>query len=422
MFIDRASIKVEAGKGGDGAVSFRREIYEPNGGPDGGDGGKGGDIILKVDTGLRTLMDFRYKKKYVARNGENGAKKNQYGKAADDLIISVPQGTVIFEANTLKVMADLSKPDSQIVIAKGGKGGKGNTHFKSSIRQAPDFAKKGEKGESFDIVLELKSIADVGLIGMPNVGKSSLLAKITKAKPKVANYHFTTLFPNLGVVEEIRGKSFVLADIPGLIEGASEGVGLGHDFLRHVERTKILVHVLDISGFSADTPLNEYKTIRNELENYSNKLSKKEEVVLLNKIDIANDEEILNEVQEYLDKNNIKYFITSTVTGKNVSEAMKYVQNLVDNIEEENIYEFNDYYEKEEEKDEIVYYIEDGEYCVEGEKIERIFENVNFFSDNSLRHFQLLLNKIGVIDKLKEMGLKDRDTVRIMGYAFEYKE
>ncbi len=422
MFIDRAKIRVEAGKGGDGAVSFRREIYEPNGGPDGGDGGKGGDIIFKVDTGLRTLMDFRYKKKYTAKNGENGQKKNQYGKNAQNLIIKVPQGTVIFEAQTNKVMADLSDFDSEVIIAKGGKGGKGNTHFKSSVRQAPDFAKKGNKGEVYDIVLELKSIADVGLIGMPNVGKSSLLARITKARPKVANYHFTTLFPNLGVVEVIRGKSFVLADIPGLIEGASEGIGLGHDFLRHVERTKMLLHVLDISGLSGANPLDEYKTIRNELLTYSEKLSKKVEIVLLNKMDIASNNDIIEEVEDYLNKNNIKYFKTSTVTGQNINEAMKYVQSILETIEAEDIFDFTDFYEKQDKEDDIVYYIEDGEYCVEGSKMERIFESVNFMSDNSIRHFQLLLNKIGVIDELKKMGLKDDDTVRIMGYAFIYKE
>ncbi len=290
------------------------------------------------------------------------------------------------------------------------------------MRQAPDFAKKGFKGEAYDVILELKSIADVGLIGMPNVGKSSLLARITKARPKVANYHFTTLFPNLGVVEVIRGKSFVLADIPGLIEGASEGIGLGHDFLRHVERTKMLLHVLDVSGLSGKNPLEEYKTIRKELFTYSEKLSKKVEIVLLNKMDIATNNDIIKEVEEYLEKNGIKYFKTSTVTGEQVTEAMKYVQSVLDTLEDEDIFEYTDYYEKEEKEEELIYYIEDGEYCVEGSKMERIFESVNFLSDNSIRHFQLLLNKIGVIDELKKMGLQDEDTVRIMGYAFIYKE
>lgn len=424
MFIDKAEVKIKAGRGGDGSASFRREKFEPKGGPDGGDGGRGGHVIAKVDPGMHTLMDFKYKRKFVAENGLNGTGKKCHGRSGKDVVLSFPQGTVIFEKESGRIMADLSELDSQVVLAQGGRGGKGNVHFKSSTNQAPDYAQKGTEGEEFEIVLELKSIADVGLLGFPNVGKSSLLARITKARPKVDNYPFTTLTPNLGVVEEILGKSFIMADIPGLIEGASLGVGLGHDFLRHVERTRLLVHLVDVSKhYDEDrSPLKDYQIIRKELEDFSPELASRQEVVLLNKVDILDAKNDLEEIKNYLRGRGVKYFLTSTVTGEGVSEAMKYVTTLLDSIEDIDLYKDAEVYVKEEESREIHYFIEDGEYCVEGKPIEGLMRATDFLSYQSEKRFEVNLKKMGVYDKLREMGIKEGDIVRIMGYAFEYKE
>lgn len=421
MFIDRAEIKLTAGKGGDGIVSFRREIFEPHGGPDGGDGGRGGDIIFKVDTGLQTLMDFRYKRVYKADDGENGKRKNQYGKNAKALVIKVPQGTVIFEKETNKLVADLSDEFSEIVLLKGGRGGRGNTHFKTSKRQAPNFKKNGLKGQSLDVVLELKSIADVGLIGLPNVGKSSLLKIITNSKPKISNYHFTTLFPNLGLVENF-DKSFIIADIPGLIEGASEGIGLGHDFLRHIERTSLLLHIIDVSSSEYRNPIDDYKLIREELRKYSTELVKRKEIVFLNKYDLVSDDDKIKEILDYFKDNDITYFLTSNITRKGIKEGINEITSLLEKIEKPDIFTNVEHFEFEDNKDEVIYYIEDGEFILEGEKIERLFNEINFFSVDSIRHFQKVLKNIGVYDNLKEMGLKDKDIIRILGYAFEYRE
>lgn len=421
MFIDRAEIKLTAGKGGDGIVSFRREIFEPHGGPDGGDGGRGGDIIFKVDTGLQTLMDFRYKRVYKADDGENGKRKNQYGKNAKALVIKVPQGTVIFEKETNKLVADLSDEFSEIVLLKGGRGGRGNTHFKTSKRQAPNFKKNGLKGQSLDVVLELKSIADVGLIGLPNVGKSSLLKIITNSKPKISNYHFTTLFPNLGLVENF-DKSFIIADIPGLIEGASEGIGLGHDFLRHIERTSLLLHIIDVSSSEYRNPIEDYKLIREELRKYSTELVKRKEIVFLNKYDLVSDDDKIKEILDYFKDNDITYFLTSNITRKGIKEGINEITSLLEKIEKPDIFTNVEHFEFEDNKDEVIYYIEDGEFILEGEKIERLFNEINFFSVDSIRHFQKVLKNIGVYDNLKEMGLKDKDIIRILGYAFEYRE
>lgn len=424
MYIDKAEIKIKAGRGGHGSASFRREKYEPKGGPDGGDGGRGGHVIAKVDPGMHTLMDFRYKRNFDAENGLYGTGKKCHGRAGEDIILSFPQGTVIFEKHSGKIMADLSEPDAEVILARGGRGGKGNVHFKSSTNQAPDYAQKGLDGEEFELILELKSIADVGLLGFPNVGKSSLLARITKAKPKVDNYPFTTLTPNLGVVEVILGKSFVMADIPGLIEGASDGVGLGHDFLRHVERTKLLVHLLDLSDQYDDerSPLKDYKIIRKELEEFSPELATRTEVVLLNKVDILQDQSRLQEIEDYLKEKEVKYFITSTVTGQGIEDAMKHVTTLLDSIEDIDLYEDIEEYEKEEVDREIYYFIEDGEYCVEGQPIEGLMKATDFLSYQSSKRFEVNLKKMGVYDRLREMGIEEGDVVRIMGFAFEYKE
>lgn len=424
MFIDKAEILIRAGRGGDGSASFRREKYEPKGGPDGGDGGRGGHVIAKVDTGMHTLMDFRYKRKFIAENGLNGQKKKCHGRAGKDIYLSFPQGTVIFEKISGNLLADLSDADSEVILAQGGRGGKGNVHFKSSINQAPDYAQKGLEGEAFDLVLELKSIADVGLVGFPNVGKSSLLSSITKARPKIDNYPFTTLTPNLGVVEVITGKSFIMADIPGLIEGASAGVGLGHDFLRHIERTRLLVHIVDLATHHEEerTPLEDYQIIRRELEEFSDELAKRVEVVLLNKTDILENDLRLQELEDYLNLRGIKSFRTSTVTGEGITEAMKYVTTLLESIEPIDLYSDAEPYEKEVEDREIHYSIVDGEYCVEGGPIEGLMRATDFMSYQSEKRFEVNLKKMGVYDKLREMGIKEGDIVRIMGYAFEYKE
>ena len=334
MFVDQAQISIKAGKGGDGVIAFRREKYVPDGGPSGGNGGKGGDIIAKVDTGMRTLMDFKYKAHYNAPDGEKGRKKNMYGKKGDDLIITVPPGTIIKDKESGKIIADLIEPDDEKVIARGGKGGRGNAEFKTSTRQAPTFSEQGFYGQERVIVLELKMIADVGLAGFPNVGKSTLLAQVTKAKPKIANYHFTTLFPNLGVVEMIKGKSFVLADIPGLIEGAHEGVGLGHDFLRHVERTKAILHVVDVSGVEGRDPIDDFIKINQELEKYSDKLSQRVQVVAANKVDLVYDNEKVEEFVSFIEEQGYKCFVISAATGKGVDELMKYVTEILDDIED----------------------------------------------------------------------------------------
>ncbi|WP_416197709.1 MAG: GTPase ObgE [Sporanaerobacter sp.] len=425
MFIDIAKIRVKAGKGGDGAVAFRREKYEPSGGPYGGDGGNGGSIILQVDNSIRTLMDFKYKRNYKAEDGENGKTKKQYGKKGSDLILKVPLGTIVKDGDSGKVIVDLKEEGQTFVIAKGGKGGKGNAKFATPTRQAPRFAEAGEKGEEKFIILELKLLADVGLIGFPNVGKSTLLSVLSSAKPKIANYHFTTLTPNLGVVKVDEGKSFVIADIPGLIEGAHEGAGLGHEFLRHVERTRLLVHLVDVSGIEGRNPLEDFYKINEELEKYSSKLSKKPQIVVANKMDLSTSSEYYENFKEELTKKGFEVYPISAVTKEGV-EALKYAiwDRLIDI--ETNYETFDDIIEEYEEvknvEDDIIVKYENGMYIVEGSFIEKLLYSTNFEDIDSSRYFQNTLRKRGVVDELKKLGVSENDTVYICGFEFEFFE
>jgi len=423
LFVDYAKIELKAGAGGNGAVAFRREKYEPMGGPAGGDGGNGGNIIFKVDERKRTLMDFKYKKIIKADNGENGRNKNRYGKNAEDIILSVPKGTIIRDEETNRVVADLVKIDQEFVIAKGGRGGRGNTKFKSSTRRSPRFAEPGRKGEELTVVLELKLIADVGLVGFPNVGKSTLLSKISSAKPKIDNYHFTTLKPNLGVVHLDEEKSFVVADIPGLIEGASTGTGLGHDFLRHIERTKILAHVIDASGFEGRDPLEDFNKINKELENYSKVLSKKKQIIVLNKIDLIQDENQIKELKNKFEKDYDIHEI-SAISGKNLKELLyKLYEEVIITEDEITFYEEVDYrIYKEKEVDTIKVRRENDKYIADGYFLERLVDSTNFSDYESLKHFQKVLKDKKVIERLEELGAKEGDTVSVCGIEFDYIE
>lgn len=423
MFIDFAEIAVKAGKGGDGRVAWRREKYEPAGGPYGGDGGNGGSIVLKADEGIRTLMDFRYKRSYSGAAGEDGRSKKQFGKAGQDIILKVPVGTLVKDKETRGVIVDLKEKDQTFVIAKGGKGGRGNAKFATPTRQAPGFAEPGTKGESRNIVLELKLLADVGLIGFPNVGKSTILSTVSAAKPKIANYHFTTLKPNLGVVRIADEQSFVIADIPGLIEGAHEGAGLGHDFLRHIERTRVLVHVLDISGSEARDPLEDFYKINEELIRYNLKLENRPQIIAANKMDIPGAEEELEKLKEKLEPEGYKIYPVSAATLEGI-DALKYgIWELLSNIEED--YETFDeefiHVEVEEEKPIIVRKDKD-EYIVEGEFIERLLGSTYFEDVDSVRYFQSMIRKRGVVEELKELGIQEGDSVMICGNEFEFFE
>ncbi len=423
MFVDKAKIEVRAGNGGNGRVSFRREKYVPNGGPDGGDGGDGGSIFLVADDRVSTLMDFRYQTKYRAADGEGGGKRNKTGKSADDLIIPVPVGTLVFEANSGKIMADLKRKGESALIAKGGKGGKGNQHFATPTRQAPTFAKMGTKGEEYSVVLELKLIADVGLMGFPNVGKSTLLSRTTNSNAKIANYHFTTLSPNLGVCRPYKNKEFIIADIPGLIEGASDGAGLGLDFLRHIERTRLLVHIVDVSGTEGRNPLDDFRIINDEVRNYSEKLANKKQLVAAGKIDIVQDEQVYRDFVQELTEQGFEVFPISGVTGEGVEKLVARIVEILDSAPYEPIYEDADIYErKQAPEQEIEYYMDGDIYCADGDKLERLLFSADLEDVESIRHFQNSLRRIGVFDRLREMGVSDGDTVRIMGYEFEYYE
>lgn len=425
MFIDKAKIFIKAGDGGDGRISFRREKYVPNGGPDGGDGGNGGDIVFEVDENMRTLMDFRYKRKHVAQNGEMGGVNNSSGKSAEELVIKVPAGTVLRDAETGALLGDLRNPGERVVVAHGGKGGKGNQHFATPTRQAPRFAQPGEKGLERWIELELKLLADVGLVGFPNVGKSTFLSIVTSAKPKIANYHFTTLVPNLGVVDLGDGRSFVIADIPGLIEGAHSGVGLGHDFLRHVERTKVLIHLLDTSGLEGRDPLEDFQKINDELKLYSEKLVNKPQVVACNKMDLPESAENYRRVSEELSKKGYDVFAISAATREGISPLLDRVFNLLEKAK--------DIEEPVEEIVDLVYHIntsdkpftvrkENGVYVVEGKLVEQLLASVNLDDNDSIKYFQKVLRKRGIVDELRQLGVKDGDTVKMRELEFEYFE
>lgn len=424
MFIDVAKIHVKGGKGGDGVVAWRREKYEPSGGPYGGDGGRGGSIILKADEGIRTLMDFRYKRSYSGENGENGRTKKQYGKDGTDIILKVPVGTLVKDEESDKVIADLKENGQTFVIAKGGRGGRGNARFATATRQAPGFAEAGTKGEERYVVLELKLLADVGLIGFPNVGKSTILSILSAAKPKIANYHFTTLKPNLGVVFIEEEKSFVIADIPGLIEGASEGAGLGHDFLKHIERTRVLVHVLDASGSEGRDPIEDFHTINEELFNYNEKLRNKPQIIVANKMDMMESEEGLEKIKKEIESQGIKVYPLSAITNKGIDELKYGIWNLLQNTEVEYETFDEEYLEEdiEEKEDSIIVRKENDKYIVEGSFIERLLYSTYFDDVDSLRFFQDSLRQKGVIEKLKELGINEGESVFICDYEFEFFE
>ena len=423
MFIDKARIFVKAGKGGNGAVAFRREIYVPAGGPAGGDGGHGSNIIFEVDEGLRTLMDFKYKTKYNAENGEDGKNKKMHGKGAGDLVLKVPPGTIIRDEKTNLVIADLKNAGDKKVVARGGNGGRGNCQFTTAIRQAPSFAEAGKEGEERWIVLELKMIADVGLIGFPNVGKSTFLSVVTKAKPKIANYHFTTLSPNLGVVNTNYGDSFVLADIPGLIEGAHEGTGLGHDFLRHIERTKVLIHVVDVSGLEGRDPIDDFIKINEELKLYNEKLVNRPQIVVANKIDLLESKENFESFKAKINEMGYEVFAMSAATREGIDDVINYVNTIVKQtpdvelISEDEILKDIRTLDR---KDDIVITIDNGVYVVEGKSLERLLYSVDFEDMESVQYFQKVMDKKGIFEKLRKMGIQDGDVVKLYDLEFDY--
>ncbi len=421
MIIDNVKITVRSGDGGNGAISFRREKYVANGGPDGGDGGRGGNVFIKVDANVDTLLDFRYKKMFRAEDGKKGEGSRCTGKSAKDLYILVPKGTIVKDIDKDKIVADLSNDDDEILIAKGGKGGKGNQHFATSTRQVPNFAEAGQKGVTKNLELELKMIADVGLIGFPNVGKSTIISTISSAKPKIANYHFTTLDPALGVVRANNNDTFVMADIPGIIEGASDGVGLGLEFLKHIERTRLLLHVVDISGMEQRDPVDDFNKINLELKKYSEKLSNKKQIVVANKMDALSDEENLKRLEEVCNKKGLKLFKVSGATGMGLGELIDYIAEELKTIPKEEIVHVDEDYEKEELPDqEIVIKVKDGIFYVSGGPIERLMSKVNIFDIESRQYMDRILNNLGVMDRLREMGLKTGDTIDIVGYQLEY--
>ena len=426
MFADRAKIFIRSGKGGDGHVSFRRELYVPNGGPDGGDGGRGGDVIFEVDEGLNTLQDYRHRRKYAAKDGEQGGKRCCHGKDAEDIVLKVPEGTVVKEAESGKVIADMSGDNRRQVILKGGRGGLGNQHFATSTMQIPKYAQPGQPSQELWVNLELKVIADVGLVGFPNVGKSTFLSRVTNAQPKIANYHFTTLNPNLGVVDLPDGRGFVIADIPGLIEGASEGVGLGHEFLRHIERTKLMIHVVDAAGTEGRDPVDDIYKINAELKAYNADIANRPQVIAANKIDaIYSDPENdpIKRLKDEFEPQGYKVFPISGVTGEGLNELLYYVSDQLKDLDAAPIVFEQEYFPE----DELIYVDlpytvekEDGMYVVEGPKIEKMLGYTNLDSEKGFAFFQKFLKDTGILKELEDAGIEEGDTVRMYGLQFDY--
>ena len=427
MFADRARIYVRSGKGGDGHVSFRREKYVPNGGPDGGDGGRGGDVIFQVDEGLNTLTDFRHVRKYKAVDGQEGGKRNCRGKDGEDIIIKVPEGTVIKEAESGKVIADMSGDNRRIVLLTGGRGGNGNQHYATSTMQAPKYAQPGQPARELELLLELKMIADVGLVGFPNVGKSTLLSRVTNARPKIANYHFTTIIPNLGVVDMDGAKGFVIADIPGLIEGASEGVGLGHEFLRHIERTRVIIHMVDAAGTEGRNPIADIYAINKELEEYNMEIASRPTVIAANKIDAITDTENnpIDALKAEFEPKGIRVFPISAVSGEGLKELLYYVSSLLDQTEVKQVVFEQEYFPEFEngysnEPYTVEYNEEENEYVVEGPRIEKMLGYTNLDSEKGFTFFQNFLKETGILEQLEELGIQEGDTVRMYGLKFDY--
>ena len=424
MFADRAQIMIRSGKGGNGHVSFRRELYVANGGPDGGDGGKGGDLIFEVDEGLNTLTDYRHRRKFAAKAGEEGGKKNCHGKNGEDLVLKVPEGTVIKDAESGKVIADMSGDNKRQIILTGGRGGLGNQHYATSTMQAPKYAQPGGEAIEIEVQLELKVIADVGLVGFPNVGKSTFLSRVTNAKPKIANYHFTTLNPNLGVVD-LDGNGFVIADIPGLIEGASEGVGLGHEFLRHIERTKVIIHMVDGASVEGSDPLADILAINKELEAYDPSILEKPQVIAANKMDVCMEgsDEIIATLRKEFEPKGIQVFAISAVSGQGVKELLYHVQELLKTCPDEiTVYEpeFDPALRFFDDEPFTVELNEDGEYVVEGPRIEKMLGYTNIDSEKGFLFFQRFLKEQGILKQLEELGIQEGDTVRMYGFDFDY--
>ncbi len=426
MFVDYAKIIIKSGDGGNGAATFRREKYVAAGGPDGGDGGRGGDVYFEVDPNANTLIDFRFTKKFKAENGQNGSGGHKFGKSGQDIIVKVPVGTIVKDAETGKVIVDMSKEGQKELILKGGRGGKGNSHFATSTRQAPRFAIDGEPGKEKEIILELKLLADVGLVGFPNVGKSTILSRVTKATPKIADYHFTTIDPNLGVVKTEYGDSFVLADIPGIIEGASEGVGLGIQFLRHVERTRLLLHVLDVAGTEGRNPVDDFNKINEELKKYSEKLAARKQIIVANKIDSMQDDENYKALERLAKENDMEIYKISAVTGEGLNELFNHVAEIIKTLPKEEIVEAEDRIiytlEETEEEQFKIEMVKPGEYVVTGPAAQRLMGRVNIGDNESYAYMEKMLKKIGITQALKDKGVKEGDTVKILEWEFEWYE
>lgn len=426
MFADRARIYVKSGKGGDGHVSFRREKYVPSGGPDGGDGGRGGSIILEVDDGLNTLADYRHVRKYRAMDGENGEKKNRKGKNGDDLILKVPEGTVIKEAESGKVIADMSGENRRFTLLRGGRGGSGNQHYATSTMQAPKYAQPGQPSKELEILMELKVIADVGLVGFPNVGKSTLLTQVSNARPKIANYHFTTLNPHLGVVDLNDAKGFVIADIPGLIEGASEGVGLGFEFLRHIERTRVIIHIVDAASTEGRDPVADIYAINKELETYNPEIAARPQVIAANKIDmIFGEDDPVSKIREEFEPKGISVYPISAISGKGVSELLYHVREMLDKLPDKRLVfepEFDPEYMIDNSDDPytVVYDPKADEYVIEGPRIEKMLGYTNLESEKGFTFFQNFLKTNGILEELENLGIQEGDTVRMYGLSFDY--